>query len=441
MKFFLSILFILGVISGNAQQKPTLNDIILVKEIPAKEYAGLEYELMAEIKSNVTGEEGKAGLSVLQIGKNKWDYIEDTRKIPSPLPHNNGWQKSIISGVIDAKASKIWLYLHTYGNGDFYFDNIEMKIKNKEGKWLNVVVENGDFEMSSTKNPFKGLSNVKSIEGKKDVKASLFFNADAKYNQSLYIHAENAKIDERVVYGYNKKAGAYVKVNNGKRIYYETYGNGEPLLLLHGNGGSINSFWQQIPAFSQKYKVIAIDTRGQGNSKDLTTENFSYNLFAEDLKTVLDTLHLKNVNILGWSDGGNTGLILASKYPDYVKKLITMGANLNPTETALSKKILIQTAKDIKRLKEENKASNTVIIRLLEMLLKEPDIKPEQLKSVKAKTLVIAGGKDLILENHTRLIAKSIPDAQLILLKGQTHYVVTENPTLFNKTVLTFLEE
>ncbi|MNX94428.1 haloalkane dehalogenase [compost metagenome] len=158
------------------------------------------------------------------------------------------------------------------------------------------------------------------------------------------------------------------------------------------------------------------------------------------MKVLLDSLHLKQVSLVGWSDGGNTGLLLASKYPDYVKKLVTMGANLNPSDKALDKKILKQVAKDLKKMKAQ-KDADPVVIRLMEMLLKEPNISTESLGTITAQTLVMAGEHDLILEEHTRLIAASIPGAQLLLLKGQTHNVVADNPELFNKEVLEFLKK
>ena len=239
-------------------------------------------------------------------------------------------------------------------------------------------------------------------------------------------------------YGNNPEAGHYKQIN-GINMYYEIYGSGKPLILLHGNGGSINSFKEQISLFAGHYQVIAVDTRGQGKSTDETSERFTYDLFAEDIKTLLDTLKLKQVNILGWSDGGNTGLILAIKHPEYVKKLITMGANLNPERTSVSPKILNQTQTDLNKLKAKNDIKNRTDILLLEMLLNEPHILPEDLQKITAKTLVLAGEKDVILENHTRLIAKSIPNAELIILKGQTHFAPQENPAIFNQTVLDFL--
>ena len=285
-------------------------------------------------------------------------------------------------------------------------------------------------------NPLKGFKNTESAT-KKGVTASL--EKERGRGQFLHIHAEGGTIVKRALYGNNAEAGSYV-TSAGTKIYYEIYGQGEPLLLLHGNGGSISSFAGQIEAFSKNYKVIAVDTRGQGKSLDTTTSYFSYNQFADDMKVLLDSLHLKQVSLVGWSDGGNTGLLLASKYPDYIKKLVTMGANLNPSDKTLDKKILKQVAKDLKEMKAQ-KDADPVVIRLMEMLLKEPNISPESLSTITAQALVMAGEHDLILEEHTRLIAASIPGAQLLLLKGQTHNVVADNPELFNKEVLEFLKK
>ena len=157
------------------------------------------------------------------------------------------------------------------------------------------------------------------------------------------------------------------------------------------------------------------------------------------MKTLLDSLHLKNVNILGCSDGGNTGLTLAIKNPDYVKRLVVMGANLNPEESSVSPKILKQTKSDLNKLKAKNNPDDKNTVLLLEMLLKEPQIDQKSLKNITAKTLVLAGEKDIILEAHTRSIAEVIPGAELQLLQGATHFAPKENPSAFNKIVLDFL--
>lgn len=119
-------------------------------------------------------------------------------------------------------------------------------------------------------------------------------------------------------YGRNEKVGKYVKTR-GFKMYYETYGKGEPLLIIHGNGGSIDNFIYQIPYFSKNYKVILADSRAQGKSTDLS-DSLSYEMMADDLNALLDTLHLDSCNVIGWSDGGINGLLLALRHPDKVKK-------------------------------------------------------------------------------------------------------------------------
>ncbi|UOQ77212.1 alpha/beta hydrolase [Hymenobacter sp. 5516J-16] len=103
-------------------------------------------------------------------------------------------------------------------------------------------------------------------------------------------------------YGENTQAGRYVAVERG-RLYYERYGKGTPLLLLHGNGQSIAAFQRQIGELARHFEVIAVDTRAQGRSLDYTTAAFTYDLFAEDVRQLLDSLRLRQVDILGWSDG------------------------------------------------------------------------------------------------------------------------------------------
>ena len=117
-------------------------------------------------------------------------------------------------------------------------------------------------------------------------------------------------------------------------MYYETYGKGEPLLIIHGNGGSINDFRYQIPYFSKGYKVILADSRAQGKSVD-ASDSLSYEMMTDDLSALLDTLHMDSVYVIGWSDGGINGLLLAMRHPEKVKKLAVTGANLWPDTTAV----------------------------------------------------------------------------------------------------------
>src|ERR1035441_10550855 len=129
----------------------------------------------------------------------------------------------------------------------------------------------------------------------------------------------------QINYGSNTLVGKYANVNDIK-VYYEIYGAGEPLLLLHGNGGSIQNFEYQIPELSKHFKVIAVDSRAQGKSTD-SDQEITYALMASDMSALIDKLKLGSVYVVGWSDGGNVGLELAFAHPQQVKKLVTFGAN------------------------------------------------------------------------------------------------------------------
>ena len=138
---------------------------------------------------------------------------------------------------------------------------------------------------------------------------------------------------DTTIYGRNDAAGHWLQTR-GFKMYYEIYGQGEPLLIIHGNGGSINNFLYQIPYFSKDYKVILADSRSQGKSVD-NSDSLSYEMITDDLNALLDSLHLDSCYVIGWSDGGIEGLMLAIRHPDKVKKLAVTGANLSPDTTAV----------------------------------------------------------------------------------------------------------
>jgi len=253
---------------------------------------------------------------------------------------------------------------------------------------------------------------------------------------STYVRLPPASIP----YDNNPSASGHVKLKDAD-LYYETYGSGEPLLLLHGNSANISAFKYQIGVLAKKFKVIAVDSRGQGKSTDLTIGPLSYDLFAEDMKQLLDSLHINKTNILGWSDGGNTGLIMAIKYPQYVNKLATMGANLFPTTEAVSDTVLREVKGDMIYYQHKKDDHSKMEARLFAMLLDEPHMTFDELKTIKSQVLVMAGEHDLILDKHTRAIASAIPHSRLMIFVSGTHYAPVEIPKEFNETVLKFFEE
>ena len=240
---------------------------------------------------------------------------------------------------------------------------------------------------------------------------------------------------DTISYGNNPQAGHYTQIN-GIQLYYETYGSGEPLIMLHGNGGSIDAFRYQIPFFAKYYQVIAIDSRLQGKSGG-SPDAISYELMASDFCALLDYLHIKSANVLGWSDGGIDGIIMAMKCPEKVKKLAISGANTVPDSTAV-------TNADIQGMKNfvanPGKASKTDVA-LTQMMIDQPNISYADLGKISCPVLVMAGDRDMIKAEHTLKIYQSIPGASLCIFPDSNHGVCQQHPDLFNATVLTFLSK
>jgi len=236
---------------------------------------------------------------------------------------------------------------------------------------------------------------------------------------------------DSISYGNNPQAGQYVKTN-GIQLYYETYGSGEPLIMLHGNGGSIDAFRYQIPFFAKYYQVIAIDSRLQGKSGG-SPDSISYEQMASDFCALLDYLHIKSANVLGWSDGGIDGLLMALNCPDRVKKLAASGANTVPDTTALSQADLDEMKKVATSPKSSAKEA-----ALNQMMIDQPNIAYADLGKIKCPVLIMAGDRDMIKAEHTLKIYRSIPGASLCIFPNSSHGVCQQHPDLFNKTVLSF---
>jgi pimeloyl-ACP methyl ester carboxylesterase len=299
----------------------------------------------------------------------------------------------------------------------------------KEIVKLKISLVNSDFEKDSILPWF--VSNFKDIS-----KLRLTNNKFNSGRQSILI--DNSLMQSET-YGSNNKVGKYADVK-GIRLYYEIYGRGEPLLLLHGNNESIVSFDKQIPELSKKYMVIAVDSRGQGNSTADSTK-LTYELFADDINKLLDFLHIKNTDILGWSDGGNIALILAMKHPDKVKKIAAMAAVLYNDSTSVLSKINVLIRKQIFEMEQEGVDSFDMNYRLKKLLLTEPNIHPDSLKQISVPVLIMAGENDIVKQGHTNLIAEKIPKATLKIFKGTGHKAPVDSPTEFNKTVLDFFNK
>lgn len=239
------------------------------------------------------------------------------------------------------------------------------------------------------------------------------------------------------LYGRDSVVGKYVDTR-GFKMYYETYGNGEPLLIIHGNGGSINNFVYQIPFFAQNYKVIVADSRAQGKSAD-NGDSISYEMMTDDLNALLDSLHLDSCYVIGWSDGGIEGLLMAIRHPGKVKKLAVTGANLSPDSSAVDPYVYQEVLNYNHELEAmattgENKTQK----KLMHLLSYEPHIPVSDLWKIKCPVLVIGGDHDVIRTKHTLLIADNIPESYLWILPNSGHSTPVYYRDEFNRTVSDF---
>lgn len=242
------------------------------------------------------------------------------------------------------------------------------------------------------------------------------------------------------------KEADYAKVN-GVEIYYAIYGSGEPLILLHGGLGNTDYWGSQIPAFSAKYKVINIASRGHGRSTR-NDQPYSYQLMASDVLAVMDHLSIKKAIIVGWSDGGNIGLDIAINNPDRLVKLFAFGANFNPSGVKPTVETdpvfgayVERAAADYSRLSKTPKQFDDFVAQISEMWATQPDFKPEQLKSIKVPIAVADGEYDEAIKlEHTKQMALMIPKSALILLPNLSHFAMWQDPKAFNQAVLKYLE-
>lgn len=220
---------------------------------------------------------------------------------------------------------------------------------------------------------------------------------------------------------------------------YIEKGSGEPLILLHGNGESGDYFVHQLDELSAAFRVIAVDTRGHGQTPR-GCEPFTVRQFAEDLAGFMDRLSIEKSHILGFSDGANIAMCYAIRYPHRVDRLILNGGNLDPSGIKPSVQIPIEIGYRIARSfakKSEDARKNA---ELLGLMVNDPNLLPSDLFQITAKTLVIAGNRDMVKDKHTKLIADSIPNARLVIIKGN-HFIANQNPNAFNRAVLDFLCE
>lgn len=221
-------------------------------------------------------------------------------------------------------------------------------------------------------------------------------------------------------------------------LYYQEKGNKEPFIFLHGNGEDSSYFNHQIDYFSDRYRVIALDTRGHGKSPR-GTKPFTIEQFSCDLYDFMTSRKIPNAVILGFSDGANIAMKFALNYSDKVKALILNGGNLNPKGVKRTTQIPIELGYKIAKRFALKSSGAKKSAEMLGLMVNEPNIERTELSKITVPTLVICGRRDMIKESHTREIAESIPNAKLSIIKGN-HFIANKRYLSFNKEVESFLQ-
>lgn len=207
-----------------------------------------------------------------------------------------------------------------------------------------------------------------------------------------------------------------MQINIGNVVLnYEKVGFGRPLIMLHGNGESLEIFNKAIDKLKNMFTIYTIDTRGHGKSSEVT--EYHYEDMKNDLKEFINRLNIYKPIVYGFSDGGITGILLAIEEQDLISELIVSGVNINPKGI---KSCWLAIFKIMYMFNKDPK---------FKMMLNEPNISIEELKKIKVKTKVTVGSRDVIDLNHTKLIANNIENCKLIILKGETHgsYIVNSD--------------
>jgi pimeloyl-ACP methyl ester carboxylesterase len=234
---------------------------------------------------------------------------------------------------------------------------------------------------------------------------------------------------------------------DGAKIYYATYGNGAPVILLHGGMGNSDHWSHQVPALAEKLHVIVIDSRGQGRSTR-TKATPSYDMMATDVLAVMDHLELAKAAIVGWSDGGEIALKLGIHHANRITKLVVYGASYDAKGNkpragkshATFAKYTAKCRADYKRLSKTPKQFDALVQWLLPIWRNPMGFTQDQLKSITAPTLVADGDHDEIIQlTQIEEMAKLIPNARLEVFKDTSHFALWQDPASFNKVVVDFL--
>lgn len=231
------------------------------------------------------------------------------------------------------------------------------------------------------------------------------------------------------------------------RIYYETFGTGSSLFLLHGGYLQLECFAAQIPQLTKHFSVVAVDSRGHGRSSH-GDKPITYRNLAKDAENVAKALGIDSAYFIGWSDGANTCLELASQNPALIKKMILISANFHPDGVKEIKRsaIVKWISKLFLRLiygvfSPHPHKWQKLDDQLQTLWQSEPNFSPQSLANISTNTLIIGGEFDLIIREHFEDLAASLPSAELKIINNAGHDPLLTHYKQVNQAIFEFLEK
>ncbi len=232
----------------------------------------------------------------------------------------------------------------------------------------------------------------------------------------------------------------------GARIWYATFGSGSPVILLHGSLGHSGNWGYQVPALVKSgFRVVLIDSRGHGRSTR-DSRPFRYELMASDVLAIMDALRLEKAAMAGWSDGACTGLILARQSPTRVAGVFFFGCNMDPDglkefrSSAALERCFARHGKDYAQLSVTPDQFKAFVEAVSLMQKTEPNYIARDLAEIRVPVTIAYSEEDeFIKREHAEYLAKSIPNAELVVLTGVSHFAPLQRPEQFNDALLVFL--
>lgn len=244
--------------------------------------------------------------------------------------------------------------------------------------------------------------------------------------------------------------GTYVELGAVK-TWYDEAGAGEPLVLLHGGMVTNETWGPQLAELPARFHVFAPERRGHGHTPDVDGP-FNYATMADDTIAFLDAVVKEPAHLVGWSDGGIIGLLVAIKRPDLIKKLVAISANYATDAVPPAMQEGLRTATpdspDMAMMRQLYEATSpdgvdhwpVVFEKFKGLALGELLIPFSDLGKISSRTLILSGDDDMITLEHTVSLYRAIPGAELAVVPGTSHVLAMEKPQLVNKLIIDFIE-